>query len=45
MPVEHAVERGIRELTKLGIESQLWEASRREIDDSVDHKTRADLDF
>lgn len=27
-----AVERGLTELRKLGIEQQLWEASRKEID-------------
>lgn len=27
-----AVERGLLELRKLGIEQQLWEASRKEID-------------
>jgi len=28
------VERGLTELRKLGIEQQLWEASRKEIDQS-----------
>ncbi|KAK1319848.1 hypothetical protein QJS10_CPB04g00128 [Acorus calamus] len=32
------VERGLMELRKLGIEQQLWEASRKEIDASAHHK-------
>lgn len=30
-----AVERGLTELRKLGIEQQLWEASRKETDQSA----------
>ncbi|KAL0535270.1 hypothetical protein IC582_029597 [Cucumis melo] len=43
------VERGLVELRKLGIEQQLWEASRKEIDQSSafslsNHKSAKDLD-
>jgi hypothetical protein len=31
--IVNAVERGLTELRKLGIERQLWEASRREMDE------------
>lgn len=42
-----AVERGLVELRKLGIEQQLWEASRKEIDQPLssavaNHKSNAD---
>lgn len=40
------VEKGLMELRKLGIESRLWEASRRLIDpDSVYSKTNTEYDF
>lgn len=44
-----AVERGLVELRKLGIEQQLWEASRKEIDQSSafslsNHKSAKELD-
>ncbi|ONI07864.1 hypothetical protein PRUPE_5G143600 [Prunus persica] len=42
------VERGLYELRKLGIEQQLWEASRKEIDQPIsvssNHKSAADFD-
>eukprot|EP00268_Persea_americana_P023459 TRINITY_DN23057_c0_g1_i8.p2 TRINITY_DN23057_c0_g1~~TRINITY_DN23057_c0_g1_i8.p2 ORF type:complete len:100 (+),score=29.35 TRINITY_DN23057_c0_g1_i8:117-416(+) len=39
------VERGLGELRKLGIEQQLWEASRKDIDQATiaDHKAFSDL--
>ena len=32
----YAVERGLAEIKKLGIESQLWDESRKELEQDVD---------
>ncbi|KAI5676412.1 hypothetical protein M9H77_07362 [Catharanthus roseus] len=39
------VERGHMELKRLGIETQLWEASRKLIDRDPKHKTQLDIEF
>ncbi|CAI9115541.1 OLC1v1016464C3 [Oldenlandia corymbosa var. corymbosa] len=39
------VERGLMELRKLGIETQLWEESRRMIDPDSNHKTQMDFEL
>ena len=40
-----AVERGLMELRKLGMETKLWEESRRLIDHSSSHKTLLETEY
>lgn len=42
----HAVERGLFELKRLGIETQLWEESRKELEETIEgSKKLSRLDF
>lgn len=40
-----AVERGLVELKKLGIEGQLWQASRKLVDPDSEHKWQMHINF
>lgn len=40
-----SVERGLMELKRLGLETQLWEASRKMIDPDSANNAQLDIDF
>lgn len=41
----YTVERGLMELRKLGIETQLWEESRKELELDTNRKLQSQSDF